>query len=288
MRKAPLVLDEWVDRVFSRPLARAVVAVAARTPITPNGLTAISGSCGVCAGVSIALGHGVAAGVFLLLFLVFDCSDGQLARRRGGGGVFGRAVDGVGDYVTAIAVHVGLWVGLARDGRAWWHAGLLAAGAGFALWWASFLLDRYKRRYGQKRDDLDEVRRELAASTGFRRFAVRNFLTYAEQLERDDVHIPDLEAYRVRTRAPMLAFLCLGPTTHYAAMAVCLIAGWVSGYCWAAIAGIAVTAATLAWQHHAASEVVAKPQAETTAARPGTDATPADEAVVKEHREEVG
>lgn len=255
MPKRALVLDEWVDRVFSRPLARVIVAVAARTPITPNGLTLISGSCGVFAGVCIAMGFGLAAAVGVLLFLIFDCSDGQLARRRGGGGVYGRAFDGVGDYLSAVSIHLGLGIGLGRT-LPWWEAAGLAIGAGFALWWASFLLDRYKRRYGQKRDDLDEVRREIAGSKGFKRFVLQRFLTYAEQLEADDVEIPDLDAYQARTRGPMLWFLLNGPTMHYFVMAGFFAFGLARLYCFVAIASVGITIATHIWQRIAERGVV--------------------------------
>lgn len=254
--RPPLVLDEWVDRFLSRPLARLIVAVARHTPITPNGLTLISGASGVFAGTCLALGHGVAAACGILAFLIFDCSDGQLARLRGGGGVYGRAFDGVGDYVSAVSIHLGLGIGLARAGHAWWWAAALTIAAGFGLWWASFLLDRYKRRYGQKRDDLDAVRREIAASTGFKRFVLQRFLTYAEQLERDDVDIPDLSAYQARTRGPMLLFLLHGPTVHYFVMAVLLALGRPVLYCWVSIAGIAITLATLFWQRARERDVV--------------------------------
>ena len=257
MGKQPLVLDEWVDRLFSRPLARLIVAVARRTPITPNGLTMISGGCGVFAGACLALGHGVAAACGILLFLIFDCSDGQLARLRGGGGVYGRAFDGVGDYVSAVSIHLGLGIGLFRSGLPWWHAVGLTIGAGFALWWASFLLDRYKRRYGQKRDDLDEVRNEIAASTGFKRFVLNRFLTYAEQLERDDVDIPDLDAYREKTRGPMLGWLLNGPTMHYFVMAGFLAFSLPVAYCWVSIGSAGVTIATLVWQRAKERDVVA-------------------------------
>lgn len=256
MSKPDLVLDEWVDRVFSRPLARLVVAVARRTPITPNGLTLISGSWGVVAGVCLALGHGIGAACGILLFLIFDCSDGQLARLRGGGGVYGRAFDGVGDYISAVSIHLGLGIGLARGGLVWWQAVGLTVGAGFALWWASFLLDRYKRRYGQKRDDLDEVRTEIEISSGFKRFVLKRFLTYAEQLERDDVDISDVKAYREKTRGPMRWFLLNGPTMHYFVMAGFLAVGMPVEYCWVAIAGLGITVATLLWQQRAEQGIV--------------------------------
>jgi hypothetical protein len=47
--------DELIDRCFSRPIARAIVAIVRPTPVTPNMLTVIATCCGVAAGVWLAL-----------------------------------------------------------------------------------------------------------------------------------------------------------------------------------------------------------------------------------------
>ena len=83
MVRKPLVVDEPVDRWFSRPLAHAVVFVAAPTPITANQLTALGSLFGVAAGVAAGMGEGALCAAGIVVFLIVDCADGQLARLRG-------------------------------------------------------------------------------------------------------------------------------------------------------------------------------------------------------------
>lgn len=51
----PLEAEELVDEYFHRPPARIVVRFLARTPITPNQVTLLSGLVGVAAGVLVGL-----------------------------------------------------------------------------------------------------------------------------------------------------------------------------------------------------------------------------------------
>src|SRR5262245_8475593 len=78
--------DQLFNAYFMRPLASAVVAVAARTPVTPNQLTLLNLAIFVVAGaVLIALpsyAGGLAATFVLELSYMFDCADGMLARHK--------------------------------------------------------------------------------------------------------------------------------------------------------------------------------------------------------------
>jgi phosphatidylglycerophosphate synthase len=166
-------------------------------------------------------------------YLVLDCADGQLARLRGGGTVWGRVVDGIGDYLTAIAAHLGLVAWLARD------LGLVAAlawggAAAGSLAWASFQLDRYKRRYRGDQDDLEAVRREVEAARGVKRFFLRGFLPYAGAAV-GGAPIPDRAAYQERVRLPMRLFLLAGPTTHMVVFALLAALGRPLAYAIAAV-----------------------------------------------------
>jgi hypothetical protein len=107
--------------------------------------------------------------------------------------------------------------------------------AGLALAWASALLDRYKQRYAGSRDDLVAIDEFIRTSHGFARWAMKRFRTYALRLEGDRVHIPDLDAYRERTRGPMAAFLVGGPTSHYTVLAIAAALGRPDLYVWATL-----------------------------------------------------
>lgn len=250
---APLKTDELLDRVFSRPVAAVIVKLAAPTPITPNQITGISALFGVGVGVALGFHAGWIATLSLLAYLSFDCADGQLARLRGGGGYLGRAMDGAGDYIAAVAIHIGLalWVG---DMTGSWITGwLMSAGAGLALIWASFQLDRYKRRYRGDTDDLVQLRAEAAATPGIGGWLIARLEPYAEQLD-GGVTVRDREAYQTRVRTPMVLWLLNGPTSHFTVMAVCFVLDRPDVY--AAIAMgpmVLMTLLTLWLQHRAES-----------------------------------
>ncbi len=242
--------DEWVDRLYSRPVARALVALAARTPLTPNQLTLIAAAHGVAAGVFLGLGAGAWCAAGLLGFLAWDCADGQLARRRGVPGYLGRAVDGLGDYAAGIALHVGLCVDLAR-GLPLAGALALGLGAGASLAACSAALDRYKRRYRGDTDDLAAIERERAEARGWRRWLLGRFLPYAARLNRAGA-VADRDAYR-RAAAPALRlWLWVGPSTHLALLALAAAWGRAEAYAWVAVGPLNLLAlCALGWQRRA-------------------------------------
>lgn len=248
MVRPPLRTDEPVDRWFSRPAAAALVGVLRRTPITPNQVTALAASFGVAAGVLLAFGQGVLSAAALAAFMALDCADGQLARIRGGGGYLGRAVDGLGDYATGVAVHLGMLVLMLRQGMDLPLTLGLVLGAAVSMSWSSFLLDRYKRRYRGDMDDVPAMRREAEVVGGLAGRLILSLIPYSARLE-GGASVPDLLAYQARVRGPMRLWLLCGPTMHFAAMAVCFAFLRADLYCWIALLPLnLLTAAALLWQ----------------------------------------
>jgi hypothetical protein len=136
----------------------------------------MSGACGVGAGLCFARAQGnwpLLGGVLLILAMIFDCADGQLARLKGGS-QFGRLWDGFVDWSTALALHLGLWGyfainGVHLFGRVYsgsFPAFLVALTTGVSLAIHSMLFDYYKNRYlaltgdGQSETEPPEVVRE--------------------------------------------------------------------------------------------------------------------------------
>ena len=187
------VTDEFLDAYVNRPLAGIVVRMVERTNITPNQLTLMSGAFGTTAAACLLLPNAFApivVAVSLLLCMVLDCSDGQLARLRGGGSVIGRLVDGYVDYWVSTALHLALLVALARSGVVFFghtfdglQRFLLVAAAGASMGINSGRFDYYKQRYlahtGQKREPetpemySDEATRDhwFTTKIGLRMFA---------------------------------------------------------------------------------------------------------------------
>jgi hypothetical protein len=216
----PIQTDEPVDRIFSRPVARLLVRILAPTPITANQVTGFAALIGLSLGAALWLQLGWLSAGLALAFLALDCADGQLSRLRGGGGYLGRAMDGFGDYITAVAMHVGLamWIAADHGLLCGWAA---SATAGAAMAWASFLLDRYKRRYRGDTDDLVALREEAERTPGVKGWMISTLEPYARRLE-GGVTIPDRQAYQRRLRGPMILWLLGGPTMHMAALVVCV------------------------------------------------------------------
>jgi len=104
-----------VDRRLSRPLTRLLV----RWPITPSQITLLSIGFGLlgAAGLATVSYAGRLGGVLaLILSIVLDCVDGEVARARFQQSAAGARLDVLGDYTVHLAVFVGLGVGLYRQG----------------------------------------------------------------------------------------------------------------------------------------------------------------------------
>jgi hypothetical protein len=142
--------EEPFNHLFFRPLGFILAKVLTRTPITPNGVTAIAMLFGIAAGLFYMQGEPSTASIAGLLYLIatlLDCTDGQLARIKGVSSVFGRILDGLCDYVTGIAIYVGMAVGYSEvffTAPVWWGL-ILLAGLSHVL--QSALTDTYRSRF---------------------------------------------------------------------------------------------------------------------------------------------
>ena len=213
-----MITDELPDRLLFRPLAAVLVRPLVKTPITPNQITIVSALFGVASGVALATRHTWVFTLLIGVMLTLDCADGQLARLRGGGDIWGRIADGIADYVTALAFHVGL-DHLARDGL--WLGARSAVGP------------RRRRQHGVERlpDGQGEAalprrrRRRRGRAACARRGAGAQALLHrrlpAVRLGREPRR-PDRgsDVYQQRLRPALALWLWLGPTTHYAVAAV--------------------------------------------------------------------
>jgi len=218
MAPRALVTDELPDRLLFRPLASVLVRGLVRTPITPNQITIVSALFGVASGVALATRHTYVFTILIGIMLTLDCADGQLARLRGGGDIWGRIADGIADYVTAISFHVGLIIWLVTDYG--WLTGLSwGVGAGVSMAWSAYLMDKVKRRYRGDVDDVHAVQRAHDEAKGLKRFFIGAFLPYASGVSHG-ADVQDRDAYRQRLRPAMALWLWLGPTTHYAVAAI--------------------------------------------------------------------
>ena len=93
------LVSRYLNRLFSRPAARTL----ARTPATPNALTATTLLLAVIAAGALAAGWNIAGGIGIQLVSVVDGVDGELARLKNMATRFGAVFDAVTDrYADAL------------------------------------------------------------------------------------------------------------------------------------------------------------------------------------------
>ncbi len=103
--------EHWFGRLYMRKVSPYATWVFARLGWSPNAVTLAYIACGIAAGVVIAFGGLVTAMIGAVLiqgYLLFDCSDGELARWTGRTSAGGIYLDLVGHYLGESALLVGL------------------------------------------------------------------------------------------------------------------------------------------------------------------------------------
>jgi phosphatidylglycerophosphate synthase len=103
--------EEPLDIYFFRPLAFIIVKMLYALPLTPNHYSLMALITGLISAYYFYLGTEVAyqlAAFYFLMFAIFDCCDGMVARLKKNGSEFGRIIDGLVDYTVNAAVYVAL------------------------------------------------------------------------------------------------------------------------------------------------------------------------------------
>jgi len=125
--------EHWAGRLYMRKFSPRATWVFARLGWSPNAVTLAFIACGIAAGVVAALGglaSAVAVAVLIQGYLLFDCSDGELARWSGRTSATGVYLDLIGHYLGEAALLIGLGLraqGHLTDSGPYVSAGLAAA-----------------------------------------------------------------------------------------------------------------------------------------------------------------
>jgi phosphatidylglycerophosphate synthase len=143
-------VEEVIDLLLYRPLAFLIVISVYNTKIKPDHLTLLAMLMGIAGGLFYSLGtpHSAIAGaVCYLIFNILDCSDGQLARIKKNGSTVGRLLDGIADYIAALAVYAGIVVGFASVYEQPSVFVILIGAAGLSIIIQESLVDYYRTRF---------------------------------------------------------------------------------------------------------------------------------------------
>lgn len=103
--------EHWAGVLYMRRLSIYVTWFMTKTPVTPNQLTWLMTVAGVVSGVVLALPGlwaVVLSALLVQIYLLLDCSDGELARWTGKTSLTGVYLDRVGAYFTEAALLAGL------------------------------------------------------------------------------------------------------------------------------------------------------------------------------------
>jgi len=126
--------EHWAGRYYMRRLSPYGTWLFARLGWSPNGVTWLMIVIGVAAGVVLAVpGFGAAVGAALLiqLYLLLDCSDGELARGSSRTSVTGIYLDRIGHYLAEAVLLAGL--GVRAQGHFTLAGGYVSAGLAAAV-----------------------------------------------------------------------------------------------------------------------------------------------------------
>jgi phosphatidylglycerophosphate synthase len=126
--------EHWFGRLYMRRLSPYATVLFARLGWSPNAVTVCFMITGAAAGVLAAVpGLPAAVGVALLiqLYLLFDCSDGELARLTGRFSATGVYLDRMGHYIAEALLLAGL--GVRAQGHFALSGGYVSAGLAAAI-----------------------------------------------------------------------------------------------------------------------------------------------------------
>ncbi len=103
----PSDIEQRLDFYLYRRLAAYLVRAVLNTSISSNQITLLSLVLGISSAICYVLGFNpILSALLLLLAVVADCADGQLARARGGGSSRGAQLDGLADYLVGITLYI--------------------------------------------------------------------------------------------------------------------------------------------------------------------------------------
>ena len=145
VRRTPEI-EDITNLLFVHPVAARLVPVLAALHVPPNAVSLVGLAGGVAAGFAYHANrdwYWAVAGLLLMIcWHIMDGADGQLARLPHSQSASGKVLDGICDYVTFVAVYVGLALVLSRSEGTWVWLLIAVSGACHALQSAAYEAQR--------------------------------------------------------------------------------------------------------------------------------------------------
>ena len=249
--------ENYIDRLFFRPVGFVIAKLLRKTDITPNTITIISIFVGVAAGplfyfdrISLTL-----SGILCLIIAnTLDCVDGQLARLTGKISNIGRILDGLAGDIWFAVIYVFLALRLKNEFGTWlfFIPAVLSAishliQANITDYYKTLHLFFVSKEKGQEFQNLDEIRTLYKQTKpGFRKVLFFLYLGYTSiqeavtpRLQQMLKHlhtkygdnIPDDIRLEFRRRSNRLMKVFIDLMT-FNGRAVFLIVAVLTGYVW--------------------------------------------------------
>ena len=247
--------EEVLDLVFYRPLAFLFVKAIYRTNLTPNQITLAAIFAALIGTLLYLKGLLLWAALFLILYDVFDCADGMLARLKKNGTSLGRIIDGFGDYISTAAVYLAIGFAFANKSANplfYWALTVLAAASNI---FHAVSLDYYRNRYLDYAfdrkptlgEDLEEHKREFEKLKSKRGHWLAKLLykiyfgysklqsSVASAKNKKQTKIFEKNDFLRRNAKLVKLWTFLGPTTEWTFLWISILAGRVDVYLWGLI-----------------------------------------------------
>ncbi|MGW0229681.1 CDP-alcohol phosphatidyltransferase family protein [Actinopolymorpha singaporensis] len=168
--------EHWAGRLYMRRISLYATRGFLATGLSPNQLTGLMIVAGVAAGFALlipGLPGAILAALLVQLYLLLDCSDGEVARYTGRTSITGVYLDRVGHYMCEAAVLVGLGFRAAQVHPTGYAVLGLAAALGAVLIKAETdLVDIARARSGKEAVTEDAVEPRGSALAKARRVAL--------------------------------------------------------------------------------------------------------------------
>ena len=230
--------EEPFDYLVYRPIAFLVLKSTYFLPLNPNHFSILALMTALVSGFFLASGTPVGfvyGGIGILMFGVWDCCDGMLARMKGNGDHYGQFVDMFVDVLSAVSFYGGLCWGLmnANNKLYFW----LVLFSGVVLCVHAGIYNFYKKQFffymsGTPRGRIEEIKNleknleRLKGERGamFKRFLVQSFLLFAGvQKSSGKLFQYDVEDYLSRNKVTLGLWGVIAGSSHLFLLSLSLL-----------------------------------------------------------------